>query len=182
MRESDNPLLSIESMIFDMIDGGAIVDTIVGTIIGGLILALILFWVREKLYTPPPVTGRWYFKMCTTVTDYDPYKEMILTYLAIIWREGNNIKGTTEKIHEKSSTGERKYTGEHRILGSIEGCVEKRYFGKDLVFFHIVEDGERRQSTHFHRLISISNNKMEGEFTSTVANQEGETVWKRHDF
>ena len=87
MRESDNPLLSIESRIFDMIDGGAIVDTIVGTIIGGLILALILFLVREKFYKPLPVTGRWYFKMCTTGTDYDPYKEMILTYLAIIWRE-----------------------------------------------------------------------------------------------
>ena len=94
----------------------------------------------------------------------------------------NNIKGTTEKIHEKSSAGEKKYTGEHRIRGSIEGCVEKRYFGKDLVFFHIVEDGERRQSMHFHRLISISNNKMEGEFISTVANQEGETIWKRYDF
>ena len=178
MRESDNPLLNIASTIVDMIDGGAIV----GTVVGGLILALILFWMREKLYPPPPVTGRWYFKMCTTVTDYKPYEEMILKYLAIVWREGNNIKGTTEKIHEKSSDGERKYVGKHRIRGSIEGCIEKRYFGKDLVFFHIVEDGELRQSTHFHQLTSISEDEMEGKFISTVANQEGKTVWKKNDF
>lgn len=36
MRESDNPLLNISSTIVDMIDGGAIV----GTVVGGLILAL----------------------------------------------------------------------------------------------------------------------------------------------
>ena len=79
------------------------------TIVGGLILAVLFFLAREKLFRLPDVTGRWYLQMSFRNSSYKPFDGMILRYVAVLWREGNTVKGTAEKVYEHSSTGERNY-------------------------------------------------------------------------
>ena len=42
--------------------------------------------------------------MVTVNTAYNPYKGMVLRYVVIIWKEGNSLKVSAEKIYENSST------------------------------------------------------------------------------
>lgn len=156
--------------------------SLLATVLGGAVLALLFFWLREKIFPLPQVTGRWYFEMRTVNSAYNPYKGMTLRYIAMLWREGNRIEGTVEKIYENSSTGERNYEERNRTRGVIEGFIEKNYFSKDRVVLHVVENGHGRESTHFFQLFSDSKDRMTGKFSSMVANQDGEIAWQRNEF
>lgn len=155
---------------------------ILATIAGGVLLAILFFWSREKLFPLPDITGRWFFQIRTRQSDYRPYDDMVLKYVTLLWREGARIEGTVEKYYEISSTGEREYVGKDRTRGRVEGYVEKKYFGKDRAYLHVVEEGHGRQSTNFYELLVESGLKMSGTFTSMVANQEGDTTWQREEF
>lgn len=152
------------------------------TLLGGIFLALLFFLSREKWLPLPDITGRWYFEMRTLKTAYNPYKGMILRYVAIVWREGTRIEGTVEKIYENSSTGEREYVGEDRTRGTLHGYVQKNYFGRDRVFLHVVEKGHGRESTNFYDIRVLKSKKLSGTFASMVADQEGEVSWQREPF
>src|SRR5690606_19798222 len=123
------------------------------TFLGGIGLAFLFFLAREKLFPIARFTGQWYVEMETVNTKYNPYKGMILRYIVIVWREGNLVKGSAEKIYERSSTGERDFVGKHRTRAFIEGYVEKRYFGKDRIFLHSIENGHGRESTNCYDLV-----------------------------
>ena len=100
----------------------------------------------------------------------------------MIWREGNNIKGSAEKIYENSSTGKREFVGKNRTRAILEGYIEKNYLGKDRVFLHSVENGHGRESTSLYDLIITSDSNMTGAFNSMVANQDGTVTCKREPF
>lgn len=129
------------------------IPSIIATVVGGVTLALLFFWAREKLFPLPNIAGRWYFEMRTINTSYEPYTGMVLRYVAMLWREGNRIQGTAEKIYENSSTGERDYVGENRTRGVVDGYLEKNYFAKDRLYLHVVEDGHGREYTNFYDVI-----------------------------
>jgi len=156
--------------------------SLLATVIGGGILAFLFFWIREKIFPIPKVTGRWFFEMHTINTVYKPYEDMTLRYIAMLWQAGNRIEGTVEKIYENSSTGEREYVGKNRTRGVVEGYVEKNCFSKDRLVLHVVEDGHGRESTNFYDLVVYSNDEMKGSFSSMVANQNGEACWQRNEF
>ena len=141
------------------------------------VLSPLSFWVKRKLFPIPRITGRWFFEMKTTETSYNPYKDMILQYVAIVSLEGKKIEGTVEKIYENSSTGEREYIGKNRTRGKISGYVEKNY-----IYLHIVENGHGREYTTFFELIYPKKNQMTGKFTSTAADQAGDVKWQRETF
>ncbi len=100
----------------------------------------------------------------------------------MLWREGNRVRGTAEKIYEKSSTGERDYVGANRTRGVVDGYLEKNYFAKDRLYLHVVEDGHGRESTNFYDVVIKSEKEMVGTFNSMVANQDGEVTWQRGMF
>ena len=152
------------------------------TVLGGVVLAILFFWSREKWFPLPNISGCWYLEMRTVDTAYNPYKGMVLRYVAMLWREGTTIKGTAEKVYEHSSTGEHPYIGKHRTRSSIEGHIEKRYLSKDQISLHIVEDGHGRESTHFHALQFDKSGRMTGTFSAMVADSGGEVVWQRQPF
>ena len=155
------------------------ISSFFATILGGLLLAVIFFWSREKLFSIPDITGKWYFKIKTENTEYKPYEGMELTYIAILWREGSKVEGTVEKIHENSSTGERDFIGKNRTRGHVSGYIEKNYFSGDRVYLHVVENGHGRESTNYYDLLVLPNSELNGEFSSMVAGQDGSTTWKR---
>lgn len=156
--------------------------SLLATIIGGGILAFLFFWIREKIFPLPEITGRWYFEMRTIKSAYTPYNGMILRYVAMLWREGNRIEGTVEKIYENSSTGERNYEGKNRTRGIVNGFVQKNYFSKDRIVLHVIEDGHGRESTNFYDLTFKSDGDMAGSFSSMVAKQDGESKWQRNEY
>ena len=58
------------------------------TVLGGVVLAILFFWSREKWFSLPSISGRWHLEMRTVETAYNPYKGMVLRYVAMLWREG----------------------------------------------------------------------------------------------
>ena len=155
---------------------------IIATLVGGVVLTLLFFLAREKLFPIPNITGKWYLEIKTLNTSYNPYKDMVLRYVIMIWSEGNKIKGSAEKIYENSSTGEREFTGKDRTRAIIEGYIEKKYLSKDKIYLHTVENGHGRESTNFYDLLCKSDLEMIGTFNSMVANQDGTATCKREPF
>lgn len=151
---------------------------VIATIVGGGALAFIFFLVKEALMPPPDITGRWYFSQTTASTAYNPFKKMQLTYVAMIWREGLQLMGTVEKIHEHSSTQSSQLTGVRRTRGDLSGAILKRYLLADIVHIHLVEAGPLRNYSTLHRL-SRYGKKFEGIFFSTSGDQEGAVIWSR---
>ena len=149
------------------------------SILSGVILAILFFVSREVWFPLPSVAGRWLVETHTTKTNYRPYQGMVVEYVAIVWREGANIKGTIEKISEVTATDTTTYVGDQRIRGDIEGHVHKLYLSKDRIALHIIEEGTRRQSTDFHDLTVEGDDRLVGTFISTAADSEGTVTWRR---
>lgn len=160
----------------------AFFSEILATVIGGILLAFLFFLAREKLFPLPDITGRWFFEIKTIDTSYTPYSGMVLRYIAMLWREGNRIHGSVEKIHENSSTGKRDFVGKNRTRGIVDGYLEKNYLGKDHLYLHVIEDGHGRESTTFYEMTVESGSNMNGSFDSMVANSSGEIRWQRESF
>lgn len=161
---------------------GNIAINVITTVASGLLLALILFFVKERWFGIPNITGKWYFEKTTLISSYTDYEGMILRYVAVIWREGGKLSGTVEKIYENSVTGEREYVGDKRSRGRLEGYYEVRYFSKDKIYIHIEEKGHGRESTSYFELEETENGGFIGFFNSFVANQEGQSTWQRKPF
>lgn len=155
---------------------------ILATVLGGIALAVLFFLAKERLFPLPKLTGRWYLEQTTQTTAYRPYVGMILRYVVMLWREGNRVEGTAEKIYENSSTGERSFSGENRTRAVVTGYVEKKYFGKDRIYLHIVEDGHGRESTTFYEITADGADTFHGNFSSMVADQNGTVKWQCKPF
>jgi hypothetical protein len=158
------------------------VSDVIATIVGGAALTFLFFLAKEKLFPLPEIAGRWYFETRTVETAYKPFAGMVLDYVAMIWQEGPVIRGTVEKIYEKSSTGERAYVGENRTRGALEGYVTKFYLSRDRIRIHLVEDGFGRESTVLFDLASDTASTMSGSFQSMAADQTGIVTWQRDPF
>jgi hypothetical protein len=155
----------------------------VGAVIGGSIFTFLFFLIKEKLFSMPDIAGRWYFELRTESSAFNNFKCMVLQYEALIWRDGNRISGTTEKIYEDSATGKRSFTGANRSRGVLDGFYEQRHFSRtDRVTLHLVEKGQIRTGTYFFDLQMPKSVEPNGEFVSTIADQFGSSRWQRKPF
>jgi len=159
-------------------DFNSFIPDILATVLGGIFLTFLFFLLREKVFALPDVNGRWYLETKTLESEYNPYQNMILKHILMVYREGNYIYGTSEKIYENSSTGEHEYIGDARKRGVVEGAIEKKYFGKDKIMLHIVINDFGRESTYFVNLEKISSIEFTGNYKSMVANQSGTATLK----
>ena len=158
--------------------------TILTSIITGLLIAFVLFLIRERIFPVPDIAGQWCMEMHTTQTAKVGYQDMVVRYVAILWREGLIVKGTMEKVYDFApNTGDppKTYSGDNRTRSTLEGFIQKLYTGsKDQVTIHIIEEGEKRVSTHFHDLaVAHSHDLLSGTFVSTAADSEGIATWRR---
>ena len=150
---------------------------IFSTVIGGSLLALILFLLKEKVFSLPNLNGNWIFETITNKSDYNSYNNMKLRYYVLLWQEGNQIKGTGEKIFEKTETQEIEYVGKNRARVVISGFLTKKYFSTDSIVIHFNEENEQRKSSTIHNLTIKNTNEMMGNFVSTIANTQGTVSW-----
>ncbi len=153
-----------------------LLNSILGTIIGGLFLSLIYFLLYDLLYKVPNISGEWEFTEKTLKTAYNPYQNLEVKYLALIWNEGNRIYGSGEKIYEKNTKEEINYEGDKRIVIDINGYLKKRYFWYDEIVIHYSEEGRKRKSSTIHK-IRLKSKKLSGSFFKTAANSSGTVVW-----
>ena len=151
----------------------AAVFEVVITVVSGVALTTLFFLVREKLFPLPEIEGHWFITSTTNETAYSPYKGMILIYELMLFREGNSIKGTAEKCYEHSMNQQKEFVGKQRTRSQVNGFIDKRYFAKDLVHFHVVEQGHNRESSTIYKFKFEKKDEMVGVFTSTVAKSKG---------
>lgn len=107
---------------------------------------------------------------------------MTLGYRAIIWKEGNKIEGTIEKIYEHSINGIRNIEGKDIKRSTFQGNFERNYFRSSNLQIHVNENGEGRESTTYYELNIKCDNFLEGTFSSLIAEQTGTTTWQRTPF
>jgi hypothetical protein len=155
---------------------------VVAAILSGALLTFLFFLAKEKMFPLPKIAGRWYFETQTIETAFNPFKGMVLRYIAMLAQEGPVVRGTVEKIYEKSLTGERDYTGTNRTRGILEGYLDKFYLAKDRIQIHLVEDGFGRESTIFFDLAVDDASNLSGSFQSMAADQSGIVKWQRSSF
>lgn len=149
------------------------------------VIALLFFLLKEWLLKLPDITGRWYVETYTNETRRDEYKNMKVGYIVVLWRSGNLIKGTREKIYDQVENKEKQdYKTEDITRADLEGSLEQNYFPffKSKLYLHVEEKGKQRETTEFYTIIVDSDKCLKGDFKSTAADQEGTTKWKREKF
>lgn len=168
--------------------------SILGNVLGGIILAVLFFILKEKVFHTGSLRGRWYIKLTTTESSYNPYKQMILHHVLFLNFIDSQITGTSEKIYEDSSIGKKRdhiihYQGVHRTRTQLDGSIEKNYLGSHIISLHAVESGEKRTSTVFYtinvrrRFWCFGEYKFsDGQFYSMIADQKGEFEISREFF
>ncbi len=155
-----------------------ITKNILCTIVAALLLTFI-YYIGEKLFYPTPdIGGEWQFKTTVTKTTYNPYKGMILTFNVLLQQHEVEITGSGEKVSEFYKGEQKEYIGAERVSIQITGKVKKKLFGEDEVHLRFTEHGKLRDSSTMQKLI-IKADKLDGTYTSTVADQSGIVNWKR---
>ena len=149
-----------------------------GTIVGGFILTILYYILGARLFKLPNLNGLWMFKSTYARTKYNPYRNMELIYKVHLLQEGNRVHGSAEKVFERSDK-ERVYAGADRQPVSIEGTVQKGYFGRSQVFLHMTLQGELRQSSGYALLNCrgvFSKFRLEGLVSMTAGDSYGPAV------
>jgi hypothetical protein len=151
------------------------------TVTGGAILTILIFLIKERICPIPDLSGLWYLKQTTETSAYNPYKGVSLKYLLVLHCDGKKIEGTAEKLYEESITSEesRSYFGKNRTRATISGSIQKRYFEKDLIYLHVIEQGHGREYTTFYKLELQRSTGGIGSFSTTAADQTGSVLWQR---
>ena len=153
-----------------------------GTVLGGVFLATILFFLSERFFSLPTISGSWECQETTQECAHPPYAGMIVWYKITLIQNGLQISGSGEKDREVAANGSRNYKGSDRISIQISGSIEKFYTKPDLIRIHWIENGENRQSSTIHQL-KISGNKLQGDLVGNFHKTAGPTIgrsnWKR---
>ena len=185
-----------------------ITDT-AAALIGGLLLTALLFWLGERVFPIPQLSGKWFVQTATESTARRSYEGMLLKFEVFIWQEGASLRGTSEKIYESSSTGRRQYEGVNRVRGTVGGVANRYIFSRDRIRLHVVEtildehsNRHRASTTYFDlvweqpsfakRLFGLNHRKfgptglvqetISGLFQSTAGSSKGEALWSRNRF
>lgn len=149
-----------------------LIINVASTVIGGVFLAFIFFLMKEKVWNYYNIVGKWHLEFITKSSSYNDYVNMVLVYDLFLWREGNQIFGTSEKSYEKSVNRDEKLVGKKRTRGNVTGVYEKKYLSADILNLHIHEFGTLRESSYLIQL-KVKKNNISGNFDSFIAEQKG---------
>ena len=151
----------------------------VSTVIGGIVLSFIFFLFSDFFYTPPNISGQWYFVNETKDTTYTKFKNLKVYYNVMLIQQGSIISGQGEKIQDELNGKLTEYSGKGKIQIRITGHLKQNFITKDKLSLYYTEEGEKRGSSTFHNLVRFSDERMEGGFSSTIANSTGKTLYSR---
>ncbi len=152
-----------------------------GTAVGGIFLTIFYFILAEKVFRLPRLAGAWVLESAISQTRYNPFRGMVLRYKILLFQSGTELRGTAEKVYEKSDK-ERIFTGANRTFATLEGNIQKTHLSRSTIFLHVVEKGEKRSSSwimearckRFGRRMYLT-----GRFTGTAGDASGTVVLER---
>ena len=151
--------------------------------VGAAIVITVGAALFEIVFPAPNVGGHWY---CLARTDGDltgdRYEGMFLLYDTFMQIDGEAIIGNDEMFAEYSPTGSRGLVGD-RVINELSGTVHRKYFADSHVSIGVRNRGrgQLRDSTRSYDM-TISGDRMAGQFHSTVGNQRGRVVCRREIF
>jgi hypothetical protein len=144
-----------------------------------LSVAFLIF--NDYIAPPPDLAGRWKFTITYEDTNQSSFKDMQVTYQALLIQEGLTLNGTGEKVSDKVATADevKEYSDSARVHIDLEGTVRRKYFSPDELVIHYKEDGKLRPSSTLHDLKHFDHETMCGCFASTIADTTGTVWWAR---
>ncbi|HFK5792938.1 TPA: hypothetical protein ACG0DR_001289 [Enterobacter asburiae] len=154
-----------------------------GSLVAALIVALTLFFFKEFVKPPPKLSGVFYIKSVTTDSAKNSYRDMVLYHTFILYSDGSSIDGTSEKTAESAiKEGDWIYPAQKRLRGKISGKIERRYLRPHEIHLHIVENGSKRESSHYINLRYKKKGLFQGQFFSSAADSKGTIICKTTPF
>ena len=157
-----------------------LIQGVTSTVVGGIILALIFFILSDVLFAPHDLNGKWIVEVTIKDTKHNNFKNLRLKFVVMLEQNGENLFGIAEKDSEINAEGERKdFTGKSRILSTVKGHIDKRYFLSDNATAQFAEKGLIRDSTVIQSLVIHNAKKMTGKFYSTVPDSSGVVEWNK---
>lgn len=151
-------------------------QAIVGTV--GLAIGFMVF--NDYIAPPPDLSGRWKFTVNYDETELTKFKEMQVTYQALIVQEALSLKGLGEKLSAVGPTLSREeYQPKDRVNIELSGYVTNNFFSPDEFVFQYKEAGTIRDSSSLHSVILNSDGSGCGCFQSTIAATRGLVQWQR---
>lgn len=160
---------------------GQILIDVIGNVLAAGIIACVAILVIDKFYSTPSLVGFWDLKSKVESTSLQKYKGLELVYQISLIQNQLNLSGSGDKFSEKLSANKKAFypSGKGRTNIKLQGYIEKRIFQKNRVHLSVEEEGLKRKSTTHFTFEVLNNNKLVGNFSSTIANAKGEASLSR---
>lgn len=134
-------------------------------------------WFLAKV---PNISGTWTVRVVTQESAYNPYTNLVVTYIVMLAQHGSEVTGIAEKVFEKRADGsEYEYVGIGRKRSEIDGGLRGNIFQRKNFQLIFREAGQLRDYTSIHEAHLEHSDLLAGTFTSTAANSRGTTTWSR---
>jgi len=157
-----------------------------GSLVATLLAALILFSIKEFFNKASNYSGVFFTKSTVMSSDYNPYKKMQTFHTLILFSNGHEVSGTSEKTGDINLERSYEYEGAGKIRGLVSGTIERNYIRSSVLNIHIVEKGEKRESTTYMSIkisrYNFRNSSFTGKFYTTAANTKGSVLCGRDGF
>jgi len=116
-------------------------------------------------------TGHWIVRDSITVSDYIPYRGMVIEFdMNLVQSPDNRIEGRGLKIAESGKEIPSNKKTEIEVIGKLH---------RDSIHFLIYEQGKRLNTSGDFKLRVSSDKLMKGTFWSNSANSIGLTRWSK---
>lgn len=171
---------------FAAIHAFGLASTNYGSLVTTLLAALVLFSIKEFFNKASNYSGVFYTKSTVVSTAYNPYKQMQTFHTLILFSDGYQVSGTCEKTGDIDSNRSYEFEGAGKVRGVVSGSIERNYIRNSVLNIHIVEQGNKRESTTFMsikiRRYNLRKLPFGGNFYTTAANTKGSVLCGRDSF
>ena len=142
--------------------------------IPGIFFFITLWFIKEKIYYIPDISGKWEMILTYKKADYNPYKNMKVKYIMFINQNNNHISIKGEKYFEELNDNTNKeYIGHEKTFSEYDGYI-KRSFSNHTLILNIKENGQERIVVGQLKLnITAPNSLMNGVFNRQDAQSSG---------
>jgi len=148
--------------------------------LAGVPIFVIYWFVKEKIYYIPDISGKWEMILIYNKTKYNPYKDMEVKYTMFINQDNNYITIKGEKYFEKlKDNATKEYKGDEKTFSEYDGYIKRAFMNHKLTL-NIKEHGQERIIAGQLQLKIISpSSLLEGTFYRQDANSSGKVVLKK---
>jgi hypothetical protein len=150
------------------------------SIVGTVSLAFGFMLFNDYVAPPPDLSGRWKFTVNYDDTELTRFKNMQVTYQALLVQEDLTLSGLGEKMSAVGPTVAREnYLPKDRVNVEFSGYVKNNFFSPDEFVLQYKEGGAVRDSATLHNVVLNSDGSGCGCFQSTIAGTRGLVQWRR---